>query len=214
VLSALVAYVVLLAALEGARRVAHVTEDVTRKLYLAGIATWSVWAVQAGQSDSAATVYLWVAALAYLSFRFGWLHAIEDDGPSLGSVFLPLSGALLFTWFRSESAYIAAAGMLACGFGDSAAALVGRRTGTRKYRMTSSTRSMEGTLAMFLAGGLVLTPVLAVVGGLGWHQAMAFALITSTVAASIEAVSVYSTDNLTVPIATAATLATLVHFSQ
>ena len=58
-------------------------------------------------------------------------------------------------------------------------------------------RSMEGTLAMFLASGLVMAPILAGSGELGWHQAVAFSLITATVAASVEAGSAYGADNLT-----------------
>jgi phytol kinase len=150
----------------------------------------------------------------YLSFRFEIFDAVEDAGASLGTVLLPVSCAILLAWFWGERVYLAIAGIFAVGFGDTCAALVGRRLGTRKYRTLGHPRSMEGTLAFFLASGIAMAPVLMSLGELGLHQAVAFSLIGATVAASVESVSVYGTDNLTVPLATAATLATLVRFSQ
>ena len=162
----------------------------------------------------AAMPFLLLAGIMYLSFRFEIFEAVEDDGASLGSVLLPLACATLLLWFWGDRVYVAVAGIFAASFGDTTAALVGRRMGTRKYRTLGQERSMEGTLALFLVSALTMAPVLAILGGLGWHQAIAFALISATVAASVETVSVYGTDNFTVPIATAATVATLVRFSQ
>jgi dolichol kinase len=68
---------------------------------------------------------------------------------------------------------------------------------------------MEGTLALFLVSSAAQAPALAAMGGLDWHQATAFALIAGTVAASVETVSVYGTDNATVPISAALTLVAL-----
>jgi len=150
----------------------------------------------------------------YLSFRFEIFEAVEDDGASLGSVLLPLSCAGLVAWFWGERSHVAVAAILAAGFGDSTAALVGQRLGTRKFHTLGHARTMEGTLTLFLVSGLAMAPVLALLGGLDSHQSIAFALIGATVAASVESVSVYGTDNLTVPLATAATLAAVLRFSQ
>jgi dolichol kinase len=65
---------------------------------------------------------------------------------------------------------------------------------------------MEGTLTLFLVASASMAPVLRLVGGLDWHQAVAFALIAGTVAASVETISVYGSDNATVPFSVAATL--------
>ena len=73
---------------------------------------------------------------------------------------------------------------------------------------------MEGTLSMFFVTGITVAPVLAVLGELGWHQAVAFALIGATVAACVEAVSVFAIDNFAVPVVTTATLGALVRFSH
>ncbi len=214
-LAALAYFASLLATLEGCRRGLRVSADVTRKLFHMGVGLWALASVFLFEEGAdAALPFLILSGVMYLSFRFELFDAVEDDGVSLGSVLLPLSCAALLAWFWGERVYLAVAGIFAAGFGDTCAALVGRRMGTRKYRTLGHPRSMEGTLTLFLASGITMAPVLTGVGGLDLHQALAFSLIGATVAASVESVSVYGTDNATVPIATAGTLATLVRFSQ
>lgn len=214
-LAALVFFVPLLGLLEWMRRSLAVTPDVTRKLFFMGVASWAVVAAQLTEdATTAALPFLVLAGVMYLSFRFEIFEAVEDDGASLGSILLPLSCAGLAAWFWPDHTYVAVAAILAAGFGDTTAALVGRRLGTRKYHTLGHARTMEGTLTLFLVSGLAMAPVLALLGGLDSHQAIAFALIGATVAASVESVSVYGTDNVTVPLATAATLAALLRFSQ
>jgi dolichol kinase len=72
---------------------------------------------------------------------------------------------------------------------------------------------MEGTLAMFFAASAAMTPVLALLGGMDWHPALALAMIGATVAAGVESVSPYGSDGFTVPLATAFTLCLLVEIS-
>lgn len=208
----LAAFAVLLLVLEGLRRGLGVGADITRKLFFAGVAAWAL--VTTTRLDASATPFWVLTGVMFLSFRFELFDAVEDDGASLGSVLLPLSCAILLSWFAGDRSYIAVAGIFAASFGDSAAALVGRRMGTRRYHTFGHARTMEGTLSLFLVSGLAMAPVLAVQGGLDPHQAVAFALIAATAAASVETVSVYGTDNVTVPIAAAATVATLLRFSQ
>jgi dolichol kinase len=65
---------------------------------------------------------------------------------------------------------------------------------------------MEGTLTLFLVASAAMAPALRFLGGLDWHQSVAFALIAGTVAASVEALSPWGSDNATVPISVAVTL--------
>ncbi len=208
-------FAVLLVLVETLRRRVHVASDVTRKIFLVGTGAWALVAARLFEDKGAAVlVYGALAVLLYLSFRFELFVGIEDSGPSLGPVFLALASASLLAFFWNDRIEIGVAAIVGAVFGDAAAALVGRRFGTRKFRSFAHMRSMEGTLAMFLASGLVMAPILAGSGGLGWHQAVAFSLITATVAASVEAGSAYGADNLTVPLAAAATLAFLFRFTQ
>lgn len=205
----------MLLTLEWFRRSLRVAADVTRNFFYIGVGLGALASPRVfAEGTDAALAFLVLSAVMYVSFRFEILDAVEDDGASLGTFLLPLSCAILLEWFWGERVYVAIAGIFAASFGDSLATLIGRRMGTRKYRTLGHPRSMEGTLSLFLASGATMAPVLMSVGGLDVHQAVAFSLIGATVAASVESVSVYGTDNLTVPLATAGTLATLLRFSQ
>ncbi len=191
-----------------------------RKLVLISIGMWSVATVRIFTSWKWGLVPpLTMAALYYASYRYDLFQAIEDEERvNLGLVFFPLSIALLLGWFwrpgsPDDAGYIAVAALMATTWGDTAAALVGRHFGTRRYRFSGHPRTMEGTLALFLAASAVIAPVLAIGGRMDWHQSVAFALIAGTVAASVEIVSVYGSDNLTVPCAVAFTLHSLGFFS-
>ena len=208
-------FVVLLVLVETLRRHVHLASDVTRKIFLVGTGAWALVAVRLFEDKgSAVLVYGALAVLLYLSLRLELFVGIEDAGPSLGPVFLALTSASLLAFFWNDRVEIAVAAIVGAAFGDAAAALIGRRFGTRKFHSFAHMRSMEGTLAMFLASGFVMAPILAGSGAFGWHQAVAFSLITATVAAWVEAASAYGADNLTVPLATAATLTLLFRFTQ
>jgi dolichol kinase len=190
---------------ELARRRLGVAPDLTRKSVLAAVA---IGALAAASRSGVPQAFLIAAGALYLSFRFELLASVEDEGPTPGSVLAPLTLALLLAVLGPSSPHIAGAAALAL-LGDGAAALVGRRRGTRRYYVLGHSRTMEGTLAFFLVASAAMAPVLRVLGGLDWHQAVAFALIAGTVAASVETISVDGTDNATVPLAVAATLSLL-----
>lgn len=179
-----------------------------RKLVLIGIGMWSVATVRIFTSWKWGILPpLTMAALYYASYRYDLFQAVEDDKRvNLGLVFFPLSFALLLGWLwrpgsPEDASYIAVAGLMATTWGDTAAALVGSHFGTRRYRFSGHPRTMEGTLALFLAASAAIAPVLAIAGRMDWHQSVAFALIGGTVAACVEIVSVYGSDNLSVPCA-------------
>lgn len=212
--AALLYFSVVLGLGELLRRVLHLPTDVSRKLVLAALSAFAIPALYWWRDPSgAALAYLILAVVLYLSFRYEIFAALEDEGPAFGSVLAPLSVSLLLRVVGRALPQVAVAAVLAMAVGDGLAALVGRRRGTRKYRILGHPRTMEGTLALFLGSSAAAAPALALLGGLDWHQAVAFALIGGTVAASVETVSVYGSDNLTVPLATAATLVALLRAS-
>lgn len=201
-LASLLYFALVLALGEIARRVLSIETDITRKGVLAAL---TIWAVAAVDLRGAPAAFFLLAGALYLSFRFEILAALEDEGPTPGTVLAPLSLAFLLALLGESSPHIAAASALSM-LGDFAAALVGRRRGTRKYRLFGHARTMEGTLAFFLVAGAAMVPALGLLGGLDGHQAVAFALIAATVGASVETISAHGSDNATVPLATAATL--------
>ena len=199
-------FALILAFGEVARRRIGIAPDITRKGVLAALAVWALLTVsRLPATRNASAAFLGLAGALYLSFRFEILAAIEDEGPTLGSVLAPLSLGLLLAFLGTDSPHIAGAAALAM-VGDGAAALVGRRRGTRRYHLFGHSRTMEGTLTLFLVASASMAPVLGLLGSLDWHQAVAFALIAGTVAASVETISVHGSDNATVPFSVAATL--------
>jgi phytol kinase len=198
-------FAIVLSVGEIARRWIGIAPDLTRKGVLAALAVWALLTVTRFPEGSASTAFLVLAGALYLSFRFEILAALEDEGPTLGSVLAPLSLGLLLAHLGAGSPHIAGAAALGI-VADGTAGLVGRRRGTRRYHFFGHSRTMEGTLTLFLVASASMAPVLRLVGGLDWHQAVAFALIAGTVAASVETISVYGSDNATVPLSVAATL--------
>ncbi len=192
----------------------------TRKLVIVGTGMWSIAAVRLFSSWEWAIVPpLTLALLFYLSYRYDLVEAIEDsERVNMGLVFFPVAIALLLGLFwrpgsPQDAGYVGVAALMAATWGDTAAALIGRRYGTRRYRMLGHRRTMEGTLALFFVSGVAMAPVLAVMGAIDWHQSVAFALIAATVVSLIEIVSFYGSDNLTIPLAAALTLSLLTRLS-
>jgi dolichol kinase len=107
--------------------------------------------------------------------------------------------------------YVIASGVLPMAYGDSAAALVGQRMGRRKYRLVTE-KSLEGSLAMFIASFLILF-----VSGLYFSNLYSFSLCeklysflaVSVVVTVVEAISPRGLDNIGVPLAGALTFVLL-----
>ena len=202
---------ILLAAVT-AHRFLNVKSIFTRKLVIVGTGMWSIVAVRLFSSW---VPPLTLAFLYYLSYRYDLVEAIEDSQRvNMGLVFFPIAIALLLGLFwrpgsEQDAGHVAVAALMAATWGDTVAALIGRRYGTRRYRMLGHRRTMEGTLALFFVSGIAMAPVLATMGSMDWHQSVAFALIAATVAALIEIVSFYGSDNFTIPLAAAVTLSLL-----
>ncbi|HJS74793.1 MAG TPA: hypothetical protein VJ921_10940 [Vicinamibacteria bacterium] len=190
---------------ELARRHLEVAPDLTRKAVLAAVA---IGALAAVSRPGVPAAFFIASGTLYLSFRFELLASVEDEGPTPGSVLAPLTLALLLAVLGPSSPHIAGAAAVAM-LGDGAGALVGRRRGSRRYHVLGHSRTMEGTLAFFLVASAAIAPVLRVLGGHDWHQAVAFALIAGTVGASVETISIHGTDNATVPLSVAVTLSLL-----
>ncbi|MDQ3070134.1 MAG: hypothetical protein M3R55_10455 [Acidobacteriota bacterium] len=99
-------------------------------------------------------------------------------------------------------------GYLVCGWGDAVGEPVGTRWGRHRYRVPSmggvpSTRSIEGSLAVFVAGTLATAAAMALKGAPPAHIAL-IAVGAGLAGALIEAVSTHGLDNLTVQVAASA----------
>ena len=202
------------------RRAGKTSPDAARKIIHAGIGLWVVPTVFVFSDWRVAIVPPVSFVVAnYVIHRFRLLPALDDDPANLGTVFFPISfAALLAIFFRpgasDPQSFIAVAGLLTMALGDAAAAIFGKRYGTRRYTILGHSRTMEGSMAMFLVTGVTIATVLKTMAGFGWHPAVAFGLVTGTAAAGIEAVCPFGSDNLFVPLGTAAVLWALVQVSR
>lgn len=197
-----------------------ISGETARKVIHVGVGVWAV-----------PTVFLFddwkIAVLPPLTFvlvnfvihRFRLLPGLGDDPTNLGTVFFPISFAgLLALFFRpgeaSDAGYAAVAGLLAMALGDAAAAIVGKRYGTRRYIVFGHARTMEGSFAVFLVSGAAVAAVLSTMAGLDLHPALALGLVSGTAAAGIEAFCPYGSDNLFVPVGVAGLVFALVEITS
>jgi phytol kinase len=198
-----------------------VAPDLTRKVVHIGAGMWifGVLALfdrwQVGIIPFASFILL-----NYLFYRLRIFRSLGDEHSSPGTVYFAIAITLLFgvLWRPDgplDRVAAAAAGIMAMTWGDALAALVGRFYGRRRYRIGGSTRSYEGSAAMFAASAaamaltLLLLPASALApfappvapGG-----ALLAALLGAAAATTAEAVSPHGIDNLSVPLIGAATV--------
>lgn len=101
-----------------------------------------------------------------------------------------------------------AVAVMVWGFGDAAAALVGRFCGRHRvaHRLIEGAKTIEGTAAMVVAGAIAAFVTLFVYGDASWWVSLLAALSLAPVAAAVELFSRRGSDTVTVPLATAAGL--------
>ena len=146
------------------------------------------------------------AASPYSPFRslremLGGLSDLTEEGHHLGLILYSISYTLLALLFAPKP-YVIAAGVLPMAHGDSAAALIGERYGSRGHKIVGE-KSLEGSLAMFTASFLVVAASLAFFSSFypftvaeKLFPAVAVAIVVTVV----ECLSPRGFDNLTVPL--------------
>lgn len=142
--------------------------------------------------------------------RFYQRIAVERKGGEFKSslIVVQLSMALLLFVFwgllGSEWKYVAVVAVMAWGFGDAAAALVGKTLGRRRirHRLVQGPKTYEGTLAMYFTASLALFATLLLYAAQPWPISLAVALLVAPVSAAVELFSNRGLDTLTVPIST------------
>jgi dolichol kinase len=205
----------LLVLAEAVRRWRGYPQDFTRKIVHVGAGMW-VFGVLALFD----TWYIGIIPFAtfiginYLLWRFRFLEAMDAKDSSPGTVYFALSITLLFLAFWRAGApgdlgYIAAAGTMAMTWGDSSAAIIGKRFGRHNYTANGATLSYEGSAAMLAASFLSMFLTILLVPGsalapatapVGTGVAFLAALLAALVATVAEAFSSKGTDNLSVPL--------------
>ncbi len=101
-----------------------------------------------------------------------------------------------------------AAAVMVWGFGDAAAALIGRFLGRHKivHPAVDGSKTVEGTAAMVVAAAVAAFVTLFWYGGQTWWVSAAAAAVVGPLAGLVELVSRRGLDTLTVPLVTAVAL--------
>ncbi|MFZ5515559.1 MAG: DUF92 domain-containing protein [Candidatus Zhuqueibacterota bacterium] len=138
------------------------------------------------------------------------MHATER--PSYGTVFYPASFFVLTLLLWDNHKAILAIAILVMAIADAVAAIIGENIAKPiQYRVSGEIKSLQGSLAMFVA------TLLIVAGGLFFfihlkHETLTLlevvwmSTIVAIVATACESISYKGSDNLTVPLGTAFTL--------
>lgn len=216
-LPAAIAYAIGAAFLAGyLRTVCGVRTPYTRKIFHFTIFTaagllqikWGLPAVVIfGSVTSAIVLY---AVWRSDGFPFYEAMARQSDAPRRTLfILIPLVttalGGVVSNLFFPAWAYV---GYLVCGWGDAVGEPVGTRWGRHRYRVPSmggvkSTRSLEGSLAVFMAGSIATAIALAL-QGMPAGQTLYIAFGAGLAGALVEAVSTHGLDNFTVQVAASA----------
>jgi len=101
--------------------------------------------------------------------------------------------------------YIAVVAVMAWGFGDAAAALVGKAFGRRRIRhpRVEGAKTVEGTLSMAVVAGVAIFVTLLTYAGRPWTVSLAVALLVAPVCSAVELFTPRGLDTITVPLSAA-----------
>lgn len=136
--------------------------------------------------------------------------AVERKGGEFkrSLVIVQISMAIVISIFwgilGAEWRYVAVVAVLAWGFGDAAAALIGKTFGRRRiiHPRIEGAKTVEGTQAMYVTAALAVFGTLVFYAGQPWLLSLAVALLVAPVCAVVELFSNGGMDTLTVPIST------------
>ncbi len=196
----------LLIAAETLRRRFNFSVDFTRKFVHIGAGMAVFGFVVFFETWQAALIPpLAFIALNYVSYRTGAFFGIETgERKHLGTVYFPLAFVILIPLLWTRPVLLVAS-MMPMTWGDSFAAILGKRLGAHKYGVWGQARSVEGSLAMFGLSFIATLTALTLFGqpiGLG----LARAFVVAAAATIAEAIVPYGTDNLAVPLLSAGVL--------
>tara|TARA_Y100000746_G_scaffold109650_1_gene93848 strand:- start:94 stop:738 length:645 start_codon:yes stop_codon:yes gene_type:complete len=141
-----------------------------------------------------------VTLLTFINYQSKLFPAIEDiERKSYGTLFYCLSlFILIYVYWNKDSASLIA-GFFIMTFGDGFAGLIGKNFKSKKWIFLNQTKSLFGTMTMFITSFIV-------VFGLSYFQGYPFSINFFTIAfisTLFEQVSIFGIDNFIVPISAA-----------
>lgn len=152
----------------------------------------------------AAVVY---PVLAFFERFKGFANLLTEKKPgeikkSLLLLFISSAVIVGAMWGGFGLPYIAASGILMWGFGDAAAALIGKRFGRHKVKImfADPNKTWEGSAGMFAVSLIVGVIVLMISSGAPWYYSVGAAAVASVSGAYTELITKGGNDTVTVPV--------------
>ena len=209
-LALVVSYVFVFSAIgiaEGMRKWRGYSTDFTRKFIHITVGMWSVGTVLLFERWYMAIIPpASFILINYISYRQETFKAMETgEKGNLGTVYFPLSFSVIIALFWGRP-HLLVGSLMPMTWGDALAAVVGSRYGRLRYALWGSTRSLEGSVSMFLLALVATFLALWLFPPLDWGASLLYALVVAAVATLTEAVTPWHLDNLTVPLVSAVTL--------
>jgi len=194
---------------EGLRRWRGYSVEFTRKFIHIAVGMWAFGTVLLFEHRTFAIIPpLAFVAINALSYWRGMFKAMETgEKGQLGTIYFPISFAVLI-WLLWERPHLLVASLMPMTWGDALAAVVGQRIGQRRYTVAGSTRSLEGSVVLFLISwAATLVPLMLLAPEpLDPAATAGAAAVTALGAVVVEAISPWGIDNLTVPAVSALAL--------
>ncbi len=203
------------------RRRRGYSQEFTRKIVHVGAGMWVLGVLSLFENWYIGIIpFASFIFINYIVWRYKLLEAVDAPDSTPGTVYFALTITILFAFLwrtgsPNDLGYIAAAGTMAMTWGDALAAIIGKVWGRHKYTVGTSTRSLEGSLAMFLASGTAMFLVLLLGPGssisphaapLGLGVSLIAAFAAALIATGAEAVSPHGMDNISVPLISGLTI--------
>ncbi|MBC7087978.1 MAG: phosphatidate cytidylyltransferase [Tissierellales bacterium] len=177
-------------------------DEGSRKFIHIGVSNWWILAMIFFDNNIYASIVpaLFIV-LNYLSYRKNLFTAMERGGDKedLGTVYYAISLFILsiLTFKDINYAYIGALGILTMGYGDGLAAVIGKRYGRKKYKIFGSTKSLIGSLTMFVVTFIVNLIILSIYNP---TNIIIYSFVLAVFATLLELFTPKGFDNLSVPL--------------
>lgn len=190
---------------EGARKAFHLMVSLSVFVLLRAFSTWYFAALALSLLLGIAALLVWFVEKFALFKKISIARARKNDILKQIAYFLFTIVLLLgFFWglLGPQYKYLAALGILAWGFGDAAAALIGKRFGKRKFKnlIFDHKKTVEGFWAMSLASGVSIFLALNFLFNTSVFVNIVASFLLGIVAAFAEAVSKKGLDTVTIPL--------------
>lgn len=186
---------------EGLRSWRGYSPDFTRKVVHVGVGMWAVGTVLLFENRWMALIPpVSFVVLNYISYRLETFKAMESENKSnLGTVYFPLAFCVVIIWFWPRPDLIVAA-LMPLTWGDAMASVLGQRYGHLHYRIFNHSRTVEGSVSMFVFSFISTLLALWILPlPTGFLLSVGLALLIAILATLTEAVSPWGLDNLSVP---------------